>query len=294
MDFKNLKQIFRPLVLFAFGFIDLILIIRILLKFIGASTKSTFVKFWYQLSAPLYNTFSGTVGDFQAEKLVLEIDSVIAVAVYFIFALLLLRFINAAFMDLWRDKIKKMLDSFFKFVEFILIARILFKIIGAGSSNFIKFLYGISYPFYYPFKNILVDFEIGDHVFEISTLIAIVIIIIFDIVSDLILKEVIKGLDSRSLNNQNLNSQTSSNSQDIIQPINQNPQPNNKQINTNHTPINSQPSMQNNQNNTNQSYNPNQRPESVNQNNQDKLNQPNPNYQTSSNNSVPLRPVQES
>ncbi len=77
----------------------------------------------------------------------------------------------------------------------ILSLRLIFKLIGAGSSNFILLLYGISSPFYEPFRGMLPHVGQGRVEFELSTFIAIIIIVIIDVTSDIILNEIFKRSD---------------------------------------------------------------------------------------------------
>ena len=62
-------------------------------------------------------------------------------------------------------------------LEIILVLRFLFRFLGANQGNgFVMWLYSFSYPFVAPFKGIFTDPSLGyAHVFEVSTLIAMLI-----------------------------------------------------------------------------------------------------------------------
>jgi hypothetical protein len=61
-------------------------------------------------------------------------------------------------------------------LEVILILRFLFKLLGANASNsFVVFLYNLSYVFVSPFNGIFNNPTIGNNVFEITTIIAMIV-----------------------------------------------------------------------------------------------------------------------
>jgi hypothetical protein len=61
-------------------------------------------------------------------------------------------------------------------LEVIMALRFIFKLLGANESNgFVSFLYNLSYVFVAPFEGIFTDPHIGRVVFEITTLIAMLI-----------------------------------------------------------------------------------------------------------------------
>ena len=113
MDKGQVYKIVKGFILFIFGLIDLALLVRILLKLIGASTKSSFVKFWYDLSNPLHAPFDGTIRDLASESIVVELNSVIAVFIWATLALLALRVVEGIFKDSFKDKLQSLFDTFF-------------------------------------------------------------------------------------------------------------------------------------------------------------------------------------
>ncbi len=190
MSAKSFHQFFKVVVLFIFGFLDLTLLIRILLKFIGASTESSFVEFWYKLTNTFYSPFSGTFSDITADKVVFELDTVLAIAVYFCFALLFLKLINSIFARTFISKLSSSVDTFFKFIEVFLIIRLILKLLGAGTSSFYTFINNFTSVIHEPFDNILRDISSGTVVLELSTLIAIIIFFIIDFFSDKLFSEI--------------------------------------------------------------------------------------------------------
>lgn len=196
MEIEKIKKAINGVVLVIFGLFDVVLLIRILLRIIGASTASSFVKFWYSLSDTFLNPFDGTFTDIGSGKIVLELDSLLAIAIYFLIAIFIVRVVNGLFKEKTQDKTRSLIDSFFKLTEGILGLRFLFKLVGAHLSGFITFLYGISAPVYEPFEGLLPSIGEGNVVFETSTFIAIIIFVILDVATDRILNEVFKGSEA--------------------------------------------------------------------------------------------------
>jgi hypothetical protein len=194
MNTKQFNTILKGVILFLFGLVDTILLIRLLLKLIGAGLESSFVRFWYGISQPFYNPFAGTFTDISSGTIVVEINSIIALLCYFILALCFLRIIHGIFRDKISEKLRSFIDTGFKIIEIVLSLRLIFKLLGASTSGFITFLYAISWPFYEPFKGLLKSIGSGNIVFETSTFVAIVIIIILDYISDRLLTEVFKQM----------------------------------------------------------------------------------------------------
>ncbi len=61
-------------------------------------------------------------------------------------------------------------------IEIILLLRLIFRLLGANeSSDFVMFLYNLSHIFVGPFNGIFTDQALGRSVFEISTLVAMIV-----------------------------------------------------------------------------------------------------------------------
>lgn len=192
MDKKQIQKIINGVILFIFGIFEMILLIRILLKIIGASTESSFVEFWYNLSSYLFSPFDRTLTDISSGNIVIELNSIIAASIFVLITLLIIKVVSSIFADNFNEQIKRLFDSLFKIIVAILGLRLLFKLVGASKSGFIAVLYGISAVFYEPFKGILPTIGQGKIVFETSTFIAIIIFVILDYASDRLLKEIFK------------------------------------------------------------------------------------------------------
>jgi uncharacterized protein YggT (Ycf19 family) len=64
------------------GFLNTIIAIRFLLKLFGASTQSSFVRFMYDITAPLVAPFHGIFNTVSEGRAVLEPESLVAMVIY--------------------------------------------------------------------------------------------------------------------------------------------------------------------------------------------------------------------
>ncbi|MBN2015927.1 YggT family protein [Candidatus Dojkabacteria bacterium] len=192
MEKKQVQKILQGIFLFVFGLFEIVLLIRILLKLIGASEESAFVKFWYGLSGPIFGPFDVTLADLGSGRIVFEINSIIAMIIYAVIGFFTLKIIYGFFKEKFNERLRNLLDTFFKITEVILGLRVIFKLLGASGSIFLNLLYGLSSPVYEPFKGLLPTFGSENVVFETSTLVAVILIIIMDFLSDKLLNEIFK------------------------------------------------------------------------------------------------------
>ena len=82
----------------------------------------------------------------------------------------------------------EIVDSIFKAVEFLLITRFIFKLTAASTSAaFVRLIYELSWIVYEPFATLMPAIEFEGARFEISTLIALIVIIILDLVTEQLL-----------------------------------------------------------------------------------------------------------
>lgn len=86
--YKTKKFIFRSyqIIWYLLGIIEVLLVFRVLLKFIGAAPQSAFTNLIYQLSEPFAAPFIGIVAPAVTGNSVLEWSTFIAMAVYAILA----------------------------------------------------------------------------------------------------------------------------------------------------------------------------------------------------------------
>jgi len=74
-----------------FGVIEALILIRIVLKALGANPTAGFAQFIYGVTAPLVAPFAGLFGNPQANGSTLEVHSIVAIIVYALVAWLLAR-----------------------------------------------------------------------------------------------------------------------------------------------------------------------------------------------------------
>ncbi len=189
MKLGKITKYINDAVLAIFGVIDILLVLRFMLKLIAARTESSFVALVYNASESFAEVFEGTLGNIDAGSLSLEVDTLIAIFVYFAVGLGLFKFLQAAFEKKSQEQIRLALDTLFKVGEVTLGMRLFFKLVGAGESQFIKILYSLSDVFYKPFEGLLPSAGADKYVFETATLIAIIILIVLDVATESLFKE---------------------------------------------------------------------------------------------------------
>ena len=65
-----------------FGIVESVLVIRFVLKLLGANPEAGFASFIYRISTPLVAPFVGLFGAPQMNGMVLELETVVAIVVY--------------------------------------------------------------------------------------------------------------------------------------------------------------------------------------------------------------------
>ena len=83
------KSIFRinQVIWYILGFIEVLLIFRIILKILGANPSSGFTNLIYSITTPLATPFMGILGTSIMGSLILEWSTIVAAIVYFCIAL---------------------------------------------------------------------------------------------------------------------------------------------------------------------------------------------------------------
>lgn len=84
--YQKKKAIFRSyqVVWYILGVVEILLLFRLFLRFIGANPQSGFAQFIYTLTAPLVAPFQGVVKASTAGGAVLEWQTIIAMVVYWV------------------------------------------------------------------------------------------------------------------------------------------------------------------------------------------------------------------
>jgi YGGT family len=65
-----------------FGIVEALIVIRFVLKLLGANAEAGFASFIYRISSPLVAQFVGLFGSPQVNGMVLELESIVAIVVY--------------------------------------------------------------------------------------------------------------------------------------------------------------------------------------------------------------------
>lgn len=205
----DLKKIRRIISIIVYGLISIVvalIIVRIFLLVIGANRSTPVVQFMYDSSDVFVGMFRGIYPDIIINKgqFIVEIYSIVALFFYVSLAFLISKSIRSVVEADIVQALTNIIDSCFKFLEFVLILRFIFKLTGASvASQFVRALYEISSIIYEPFKGIMPGFSIPslNSVFETSTIIAIIIIVIFDVVSESIIAHLRKEWEAEKKSN---------------------------------------------------------------------------------------------
>lgn len=190
---EDLKKKIRSIILALFGALIVVLLIRVAFTVVNVNQTTPIVKFWFTNSEFLILPFKNGFQTFVLEGLRIETAALVAILVLFLSAYLVSKLITSFFNHEPQQLLKDIVDALFKFAEFLLLFRFFFKILAASDvAPFVDFIYTSSEFFYAPFQNILPGFYLVQgrgNFFETSTLVAIILIIIFDIISENILNK---------------------------------------------------------------------------------------------------------
>ena len=199
MNLESIKVKLKVGVYITLSVIVAVIIVRILLKLLGANEVSQFAVFWYDLSYYFVGVFEGIYPVIapNASNLIFETHSVVAVIVYTLLAGILSKSLTSISATSTINRVKEVLDVIFKVIEFFLGFRFILKLTGASeTADFVQFIYSASSIVYKPFTGLLPTYEFGANatfLLEISTLIAIVVVIIFDVLSDIMISTIKKA-----------------------------------------------------------------------------------------------------
>lgn len=251
MDTSDLRKNIKIGIISLFMIIVIFVLIRMALIFIGANDANAFMEFWRgTVTDPFVTIFNGVYPNWKLGRFTVETASLLSIFSFIILALLTAKLVSS-FVDSDPKKIFiRFIDSIFKFLEIILIFRFFLRLTGAqGEASFTTFLYNLSFIVYEPFVGILPSFNFGpqdQYLFETSTLIAIIIIIIFDILQEGLMGRMLKekeySYDEKYRNPYEQPSQESNpyniGTQQALQPQQSQPQaqPNTININVNSNP----------------------------------------------------------
>lgn len=185
----------RTIIYSIFALIVGIVLIRVLLKIVGANPNNEFADFWYTFSDIFVEPWAVIYPGIVSGRMVIEIYSIVAVLFYIIISIVASKSVSSPFEDTRKLAIIELVDSIFKAIEFLLITRFIFKITAASTSAlFVRLIYDLSWIVYEPFATLMPAIEFEGARFEISTLVALVVIIILDLVTEQLLFSLLDGI----------------------------------------------------------------------------------------------------
>lgn len=207
MNTDSTKQKVRAVIYGIFALVLALILLRSFFMLIGANETSSFVRLIYSASYPFISMFENAYDRWLFNAFQIETAAIVAVLVYFAVSFVIDRVITSFFESDPKYILLNLVDAFFKFAEFALLFRFLFRLTGASvQSDFIDFIYKVSFFIYEPFIGILPRIEFGPgnrYVLEMSTLIAIIVVVIFDVISEGIISNLINGEKKTTESNNN-------------------------------------------------------------------------------------------
>ena len=191
----SIQSRIRTILYSIFAVIIGVILIRLMLKAVGANPANDFTRFWYEFSDIFVEPWAVIYTSIASGQYILEIYSVVALLFFMIIAGILTYSATSIFEDSRKEVIIQIVDAFFKVAEFLLISRFIFKLTDASTTaSFVRFIYDFSAVVYEPFANILPASQIGNVTIEISTIVALIIIIILDLITEQLLVNILDAL----------------------------------------------------------------------------------------------------
>lgn len=184
---KELRTRVRRVIYAIGAFIIGILLLRFFFRLFGIAAINPIINFIYQLSYPFVAPFDGIVGNIGTSGNAIEFTTIIAILMWIGIIIIIAELVAAFIQDKPERIIFELVDSFFKLIEFMLFARLVLRAFAVpyGINSLVDFAYNISAIAYNPFAGIAPEFRLGNGgIIEMSTVVALVIVLVFDILSE--------------------------------------------------------------------------------------------------------------
>lgn len=198
MSVSEIRSKVRAVILGITGLLIAFLFARVVLDLIQADKQNPFVEFIKQISDFLAEPFESlAVNDTGVATI--NVDALISIFMYFIIGLILSEIITAFIYDNLEDIIQNFIDAIFKIFEFIFFLRIVFDFFEVNErAKFISGIYDLT-----NWSNNLIQIDPLDGRINFSAIIMLIIIIIFDILTESLLRGVLKPYSKRVTVNTN-------------------------------------------------------------------------------------------
>ncbi len=189
---KELRTQFRAIVFGITGIIVAFLLFRVGVDLIGASTSNPLVGFIHTVSNFFISPFAGIIvlpiGTFSN----LNVDALLSAGIYILAAIAFTEIVTAFMQDTLEEIIQNVVDAIFKFVEFLLILRIVFELFGvldnASSPAFVRAVYGLTGWS----QGVLFRIGFGNGFVDFSAIICLVIVAVLDLLCERFLASLFK------------------------------------------------------------------------------------------------------
>jgi len=196
MDLANARTQIRAVIFSIAGIIIAIIFFRISFEILGASRSGIVAELVYGLSDWFINPFVGTVQLPETSSFrILNIDAIVAMGVYMLGAIALSEILTAFLYDKFEEIIQNFVDGIFKVIEFLLFLRIVFDLFGVvireSIPDFVRSIYSLTEWA----QGILFPIQIGAMKINVSTIIVLVIVVVFDLLCERFIASIFKNFN---------------------------------------------------------------------------------------------------
>ncbi|MEP7103417.1 MAG: hypothetical protein ABI721_01760 [Candidatus Dojkabacteria bacterium] len=190
----DLRYRVRALILGVAGLIAAILVIRILVQMVGASTGNILIDAIYSVSNFFIYPFANAVSVPSGVALPnINVDALIAIAIYVLLAIAISEIITAFLYDNITDIIQNFVDGIFKVIELLLFIRIILDLFNLynriNAPSFILSIFALTDWT----QGIIQGIPVLNGMLNISAIIALIIVVLLDIFSERFLASILDG-----------------------------------------------------------------------------------------------------
>jgi uncharacterized protein YggT (Ycf19 family) len=101
---KNLVSI-ANVIWYVFAIAEAFLLFRLVLRFVGATAANGLIDFIYTITRPLVAPFSGILGSLSGGRGILELDTILAMLVYWLIATVLISLLKPRYVAMTTDTV---------------------------------------------------------------------------------------------------------------------------------------------------------------------------------------------
>ncbi len=182
----NLIYFFAAILIILLGF-------RLIIELLGLSNSLSFL---ITITDLFFSPFANTFGKLPIAKGFLDFNILYSIIAIVFIALLIEQIILGFLQNSIKNFIIEFFISVFKFLEYIIMARILFKLFAANNTGLVSFVYSLTGGENGVLSTGIINFN-NTYKFELITLIILIIIIVLDIFIEKILEGFLGSIERK-------------------------------------------------------------------------------------------------